>query len=117
MASAIGATDCCEPSDDADVQRIAANTIDAYMAKTVLDRTHARFLQVADRLSTGEFGSIALAAVLHTSRDRDNRGGGHDRRLNNNRFYDSNLSDRETRPSPPMPGREWHWCDDHGRWE
>ena len=72
MASAIGATDCSELNDDADVQRIAANTIYAYMAKTVMDRAHARLLQVADRLSTGEFGLIALVdlvahiAVLYT---------------------------------------------------
>ena len=95
MASAIGAANCNKLSDDTDVKRIAANTIDAYMAKTVMDRTHARLLQVADRCSTGELGPIAIVAVLHTSRDRDDRGDRHARRLNNNRVYDSRISGRE----------------------
>ena len=89
MASATGAAGYWELDDDADVQRIAANTIDAYMANTVGDRTHARLLQVADRLTKGEVGSVALIAVLHTNRDRGNRGGEQARRLNCSHFYDS----------------------------
>ena len=55
-------------SCDADIQRIVANTISAYTAKTVVDRTHARLLRVADRLMAGEAGAAALIAVLHTGK-------------------------------------------------
>ena len=89
MASAIGAPDRCE-LNDVDIQRIAANTIDAHMVRIVMRRTHVRLLQVATRLTTGsrarhgtrelssatfagarlttgELGSVALVAVLCTS--------------------------------------------------
>ena len=111
----IGAADYWELGDDVDIQRIAANTIDAYMAKTVVGRTHALLLQVADRLTVGEAGSVALAAVLHTNRGHGNRGGEQPRRFNCNHFYDSydkinndDWSDRRTRPPPRVPGDEWH---------
>ena len=89
MASAIGAMDCCELDNDVDIQRIAANTIDAYMAKTIVDRTHARLLQVTDRFTPGELGSATPVAVLHTNRGRGNRGGEQARRPNGDHFYDS----------------------------
>ena len=66
MASAIGAADCWELDDDADVQRIAANTIDAYMAKIVVHRTYTLHIQAAGRPTTEEIGSVALAAVFYT---------------------------------------------------
>ena len=106
MASTIGATGCCELVNDIDIQRIAANTIDTYMTKTVMDRTHARLLQVADRLMTGETGSIALVAVLHTDKDRGKRGE-QARRLSGDHFYNSydqinyhDWTDQWARPPP-----------------
>ena len=114
MTSAIGATDCWELDNDIDIQRIAANTIDAYMAKTVMERTHSWLLQVTDRLTTEEVGSVALVAVPRIGRDRDTRGGKHAQRLTGNHFYGSydkinydDWSDRETRPPPRTSGREW----------
>ena len=67
VASAIGTADCWELGGDADVQPTAANTSGAYMAKTVVHRTHTRLLQVADRLTTGEVGSAALVTVPYTA--------------------------------------------------
>ena len=81
MASAICAKDCLELKNDDGILRIAANTIDAYMAKTVMKRAHTRLLQVAYRLTTGEFGSIALVAVLRTSRGHNDNGVRHTRRV------------------------------------
>ena len=64
VASAIGAADCLQLEDDIDIQRIAANMIDTHRAGVVVSRTHARLLYIADRLTTVEVGSFALAAVL-----------------------------------------------------
>ena len=107
MASAIGVAGCCKLDDNADIQRITANTIDACMTKAVVGRTHAKTFQVADRPTTGEIDSIALIAVLRTNRHRNEQGGERNRRLDSDHFYDScgtinyeDWSDQWTRPPP-----------------
>ena len=74
MASAIGATDCWELEDDADVQRIAANTIDAYIAETVVSRTHAWLLHVYKSPTVSRRESSArLRSPRYSTRRRHRR--------------------------------------------
>ena len=68
MASAIGAAGCWELDGDADVQRIAANTIDTYVYCRDRRASNAHTAPTSSRPSHSRgVGSVALVAVLYTT--------------------------------------------------